>query len=156
MKNKKPVVVAIIVIILGGLLIFGLNYINKKGILSGEQTYICTSVNESNNEKEEIVIRYENGLPKELTDTYTINFDSKDETVLNEIEEKISFGLDMMKALDGYQMSGETLDDEAKRVINVAYAQLSSDTTGLYARKNENVNDYLSRLEKNGYNCKAN
>lgn len=161
MKNKKPVILAIIVLIVGILIALGIKTLNNKGVFDkiitpGEQKYLCTMVSESKTETETLSITYNNGSPTRIVDKLEVSYKDADKDTINEITDMVLFGADELNLIEGYRVSGESDGETAQRIIEIDYKKLQTEATGLYAKQSETLDDYLIRLEKAGYTCEKN
>lgn len=163
-KGKIMIIIAILVCIFGIGLIAILKNLVSKNTSSTTDEYICVS-KEVNGRIDEFSIRYINDTIKTVKMSSTIKGPNQinDDGVVNNSEERIAyeelannmyFSYETFKNIKGYIVELTEANGVAIGSVTLDYSLVNEKDIGqLFASKDENIKNYIQRLEKSNYTC---
>lgn len=171
LKNKKVVLTAILVVILGLGIIAVINSLRDNDTISKklrnvkDGDYRCEiSIKPETNAFE---VHYENGKPKEVSLLIHIDGPKKhnEDGTLNESEERdeyeahvesIYLTYNSFSTLKGFTVKTDEKDSEFDAKISVNYDEAEDESLrGMFAGRDETLQEYINRIEEIGYTCKV-
>lgn len=151
--RKSKIALALVILLLTAVILLSVFLLSPK---TSELTCLTTT---ENNNKTEIVVTFKDGKAFNsgiVTTIYGPDSKSKDEEGRKKFEDKIWYFKQTYSAyanIEGYTASSEEVDGVLQGKVVLNYSKLSGETSGLFARVDENIKTYQERLTGMNYIC---